>query len=147
MGLQVKNKDDKDSPMKPFEQIRLPNGLTAEVYDRSRPIAADTNRVEILIRIGMALRPDDFAEPSQYEKTCAVFGPEIFFEHQMVQSFVINKEKEATFRTLLETFKRNALPYLSTPRFPTQLAQSRYREILKNPYKYRILQDNRTEPA
>ena len=133
--------------MEPTEQIRMPNGLTAEVYDLSRQIAADTTRVEIIIRIGMALRPDDFAETSQYEQTCAAFGPEIFFEHRMVKSFVNNEGKEAAFHTLLEIFKRDALPYLSTPQFPTRFALSKHREILKNPYKYRIRQDNRTEPV
>lgn len=133
--------------MKLLEQISLPNGLTAEVYDLSRPIASDTVKVEILIRIGMALRPDDFAEPSQYEQTCAVFGPEIFYEHQMLQSFVGKGEQEATFQTLLATFKRDALPYLSSPRFPIRFAVSKYLEIQKNPYKYGIRQNERTEPA
>ena len=83
IGLQVKNKDDKGRTMKLYEQIQMPNGLTAEVHDLSREIAADTARVEMIIRIRVALRPDDFAEPLHFEKTRDVFGEEIVFEHRM----------------------------------------------------------------
>lgn len=133
--------------MKLFEQIRLPNGLTAEVYDLSRPIAADTIKVEMIIKIRVELLPDYFAEPAPFSQTRAVFGPEIFFEYRMGQSFVSNKEKDTVFRTLLETFKQDSLPYLSSAKFPGRFALSKYREILKNPYKYRITQDDRTESA
>ena len=79
--------------------------------------------------------------------TRAVFGPEIFFEYRMGQSFVSNGEKENVFRKLLETFKQDSLPYLSSPKFPARFALSKYREIMQNPYKYRNQQDDRAESA
>jgi hypothetical protein len=146
--LQVNNKDAKGgSMMKLFEQIPMPNGLTAEVYDLSRPIAADTTKVEMIIKIRVELLPDYFAEPAPFEQTRAIFGQEIFFEYRMGQSFVSHEEKDTVFRTLLETFKQDSLPYLSSPRFPARFALSKYREILQNPYKYRIQQDDRAESA
>jgi hypothetical protein len=141
MGLQVKNKDDKGPLMKPYELIPMSNGLTVEVYDLSRKIAADTVKVEMMIRIPVSLRPDDFTDPSQYEQTCAVFGKEIFYEHLLGRSFVGKDQENDVFRTLLETFKQASLPYLSTPQFRNRFAASRYREILQNPYKYRVRQD------
>jgi len=147
MGLQVKNKDDKGRTMKLYEQIQMPNGLTAEVHDLYREIAANTARVEMIVRIRVALRPDDFAEPLHFEQTRAVFGEEIVFEHRMGQSFVSNEQTDAVFRTLLATFKQTSLPYLSSLKFRARFAASRYREILQNPYKYRIRQDGRTESA
>jgi hypothetical protein len=147
IGLQVKNKDDTDPIMKLYEQIQMPNGLTAEVHDLSREIAANTVRVEMIIKIRVALSPDDFSEPLQFERTRAVFGEEIVFEHRLGQSFVNNDQKDVVFRTLLETFKQASLPYLSNQKFRTRFAASKYRDILQNPYKYRILQDGRTESA
>jgi hypothetical protein len=141
MGLQVKNKDDRDPLMKPYEQIPMPNGLTVEVYDLSRQIADDTVRVEMMIRIPVTLRPDDFTEPFQFEQTCAVFGKEIVYEHRLERSFVGRDQKNDVFRTLLETFKQASLPYLSNPKFRNRLAASKHREILQNPYKYRTRQD------
>lgn len=142
MGLQVKNKDDKGRCMKLFEQIPMPNGLTAEVQDLSRPIAADTARVEILIRIPMTLRPDDFAEPSQYEQARTVFGDEIFYERRLLQSFVKNDQKDAVFAMLLDNFKQASLSYLSSSKFRARFAASKYRDILQNPYKYRMRPDD-----
>jgi hypothetical protein len=148
MGLQVKIKDDKGQPMmKLYEQIPMSNGLTVEVHDLSRQIATNTVRVEMIIRIPVALRPDDFAELSQFEQTRAVFGEEIVYEHRLERSFVTSEQKEDVFRTLLSTFKRASLPYLSSPKFRTRFAGSKYREILQNPYKYRHRQDNSTVPA
>ncbi|MFH1080023.1 MAG: hypothetical protein V1766_07145 [Pseudomonadota bacterium] len=133
--------------MKCCEQIPMPNGLTAEVHDLSRQIAADTVRVEMVIRIPVALRPDDFAEPSRFEQTRAVFGEEIVYEHRLERSFVSSGQKDDVFRTLLETFKQASLPYLTSPRFRTRFAEFKYLEILQNPYKYRHRQDNPTESA
>ena len=148
MGLQVKIKDDKgQAMMKLYEQIAMPNGLTVEVHDLSRQIAADTVRVEMIIRIQVALSPDDFAEPSRFEQTRAVFGEDIVFEHRLERSFVTSAQKDDVFRTLLSTFKQASLPYLSSLNFRTRFAESKYREILQNPYKYRQRQDNPAESA
>jgi hypothetical protein len=147
MGLQVKNKDDKGPRMTLFEQIPMPNGLTVEVHDLSRPIAAGTIRVEIAVRISMTLSPDDFAEPSQYERTRAVFGDEIVYEHRLLQSFVSNDQKDVVSRPLLDHFKQASLPYLSSPKFRARFAASKYRDILQNPYKYRMQPDDRMESA
>ena len=133
--------------MKFYERIPLSNGLTVEVHDLSRPIAADTVRVELVARIPVTLNPDDFAEPSQYERTCAVFGEEIVFEHRMERSFVSSEQKDDVFRTMLETFRQALLPYLSNPKFRARFAVSKYRDILQNPYKYRQRQDHPTEFA
>ena len=129
--------------MKLFERIPLPNGLEAEVYDLSRPIAVDTTKVEMLIKIRVALRPEYFAAPAHFEQTRKVFGPEICYEYRTGQSFVANGEKEAVFGALLESFRKDALPYLSGGKFPGRFAMSRFMDILKNPYKY---PDNSQEP-
>ena len=129
--------------MKLFERIPLPNGLEAEVYDLSRPIAVDTTKVEMLIKIRVTLRPEYFAASAHFEQTRKVFGPEICYEYRTGQSFVANEEKEAVFGALLESFKKDALPYLSGGKFPGRFAMSRFMDILKNPYKY---PDSRREP-
>lgn len=132
--------------MKLYEQIPMPNGLTVEVFDLSRQIATDTVRVEMAIRIPLILRPDDFEEPLQFEQTRAVFGNEIVFEHRVERSFIGRDQKDDIFQALLETFKQASLPYLSNPKFRHRFAMSKYREILKNPYKFRIRKDRLTEP-
>ena len=128
--------------MQLFEHIPLPNGLVAEVYDLSSPIAADTTKVEMVIKIKVELRPDYFSAPAHFEQTRKIFGSDIFYEYRMGQSFVNTEEKEKVFGALLDSFKKDSLPYLSGEKFPGRLAMSKYTEILKNPYKYR---DDQTE--
>jgi len=122
--------------MKLYERIPLPNGLEAEVYDLSRPIAVDTTKVEMVIKIRVALRPEYFAATDHFEQTRKVFGPEICYEYRTGQSFVANEEKEAVFRALLESFRKDALPYLSGEKFPGRFSLSKFMDIVKHPYKY-----------
>jgi hypothetical protein len=122
--------------MKLYEQMALPNGLTAEVYDLSRPIAANTTKVEMVIKISMKLQPNYFVEPTHFEQTKKIFGPDIVFEHHMERSFVLNADVDDVTHALLGTFKKDSLPYLSSSIFPARFAQSKYRDIVKNPYKY-----------
>jgi hypothetical protein len=130
--------------MKLFERINLSNSLVAEVYDLSRPIAADTSKVEMVIKIRVTLRPDYFAAPDHFEQTRKIFGADIFYEYSMGQSFVNNDEKEKVFGSLLDSFKRDSLPYLSGDKFPGRFALSKYRDILKHPYKYYGVQTEQT---
>jgi hypothetical protein len=131
--------------MELFEEIPLSNNLKVEVWNQSRSIASDTTKVDIYIRLKVDLKPSYFAEHKHYEKVRDVFGPEIIFEYRMERAYVNNREKDTVFRELLETFKKDTLPYLSNPIFPRNLARSKYRDIEKNPYKYSTrLQDPST---
>jgi len=141
--LQVKHKDDKrPTSMKLVEEILLPNELMVEVWDKSRPIAADTAKVELYIRIKVALKPSYFIKHEHFELVRRIYGQEILFEHSKERTFVNNREKEAVFQELLNTFKKDLVPYLSKTVFPSNFALSKYWDIEKNRYKYfSFLQD------
>ncbi|MBM4271528.1 MAG: hypothetical protein FJ139_05140 [Deltaproteobacteria bacterium] len=141
--MQVKHKDDKKpTAMKCVEEILLPNELMVEVWDKSRPIAADTTKVELYIRIKVTLKPSYFIKHEHFELVKRIFGNEILFEHSIERTFVNNREKEAVFQELLDTFKRDLVPYLSKTAFPGNFALSKYWDIEKNRYKYlSFLQD------
>ncbi|MDD5712364.1 MAG: hypothetical protein PHY31_06335 [Smithellaceae bacterium] len=122
--------------MRLVEKIPLPNELELELWNLSRAIAADTTKVEALIRIKMEIRPSYFDSTEPYETTRRVFGRETFFEYRLERTFVASADKDRVFQDLWETFKKDTLPYLSKPDFPRRFALAKYREILKNPYKY-----------
>lgn len=136
--MQVKNKDDKKTiPMKLVEEIPLPNGLVVEVYDKSRPIALDTTKVEVYSRVKITLDPSFFSHQEHYEKVKKVFGDELYYEHTNERTFVNNNDREAVFQELLKTLKKDVIPYLSKPSFPSHFALSKYAEIEKHWYRYR----------
>ena len=45
------------------EEIRLPNGLVAEIWDGSRMIAADTATVILVVKIPVDVKPEYFEDP------------------------------------------------------------------------------------
>jgi hypothetical protein len=122
--------------MKPTEQIPLPNGLIVEVWDNSRPIAADTMSVKLLIRSKVELHPSYFIKAEHFELVRNIFGPDIFFEYTKERSFVNNSEKDTVFQELLNSFKKDSFPYLSRTTFPRDFALSKYWDIEKNRFKY-----------
>jgi hypothetical protein len=135
--LQVKYKDGKNINMATLvEEIPLPNGLKVEVWDQSIPIAVNTSKVELLIRIRVELQLSYFIKPEHFEIIREITGPVIFYEHKKQRPFVNNKEKDAVFRELVDTFKQDSLPYLARQKFPHNFALSKYWDIEKNRYKY-----------
>ena len=123
--------------MKHVENLSLPNGLSMDVWDVSRQIAADTVKVELIIKMDVAFESSYFDEEDQYLKTRRVFGPVGNYEYRKERTFVHNAETETVFRNLLDDFKKDALPYLAKDEFPRKFSQSKYREILQNWYKYK----------
>ncbi len=121
----------------PIETIELPNGLTLEICDYSRSIAADTDKVELFVRTAILLDPSFFPDRSQYETTRTHLGESIPFEYRNERTFVATAQRKEVFRQFVDTFKKDILPYLSKPDFPRRFALSRYRDILNNPFKYR----------
>jgi hypothetical protein len=149
--LQVKSKDAKgqshrkegQDAMKQIESINLPNGLSLDVWDASRQIAADTVKVELVIKMDVSFARSHFEEEDHYLKTRRVFGPAGSYEYRKERTFVHNAETETVFRNLLDDFKRDALPYLSQDNFPQHYSRSKYRDIVQNPYKYKDRLGNR----
>lgn len=129
--------------IKLVETIPLENGLTVEVRDASRPIAADTAKVELLFRVAVPLDSGDWTCPAHCETVRQVFGDPLRFEYRAVRSFVRSDEVENVSRELRDAFRRDMLAYLSRPDFPHRLALSKYRDVESHPYRYReFLKEN-----
>lgn len=122
--------------MRLVEVIALPNGLEARVEDLSRLIAADTASVVLVVRIPIAVKREYFEEPADCEKTRKVFGAEIVFEYRNERTFVPAAARGTQLDEFLSGFKKDVLPYVSKEHFPKRFVLSKYREIVKDPWKY-----------
>ncbi len=120
-----------------FEEIKLPNGLVADIWDGSRMIAADTASVVIVIKIAVAVKQEYFEDPAACRKTIGVFGSPLVYEFRNERTFTPAAEREDLFREFLDSFKKDVLPYLSKEQFPKRFVLSKYQEILKDPWKHR----------
>ena len=122
--------------MKLVEEINLPNGLTLQIFDLSRSIAANTVKVETSFQVKIALAESFFISAEDYILVKNIFGNELTYEHKMERTFVLQKDSDATREELIATFKNNSLNYLGKENFAEKLALSLLRDIRNNPYKY-----------
>ncbi len=118
------------------EQVRLPNGLVAEIWDGSRMIAADTASVVIVVKVPVEVKEEYFEDAAAFRKTENVFGSPIVFEYRNERTFVTAGEREAQFEEFLTNFRKDVLPYLSRDQFPKRFILSKHQEIVKDPWKY-----------
>ena len=118
------------------EEIRLPNGLVAEVWDGSRMIAADTATVVLVVRIPVDVKEEYFDDPQARRRTVGAFGSPVLFEYRNERTFVAAGEREALFSEFLANFKKDVLPYVSKDHFPKRFVLSKYHEMIKDPWKY-----------
>ena len=119
-----------------LEEIRLPNGLVAEIWDGSRLIAADTTTVVLVVKIPVALKEEYFEDPAACRKTARVFGSPLVYEYRNERTFMSVGEREALFNEFLANFKKDVLPYVSKEQFPKRFVLSKYQEMIKDPWKY-----------
>ncbi len=119
-----------------LEEIRLPNGLVAEIWDDSRLIAADTTTVVLVVKIPVTLKEEYFEDPAACRKTAKVFGSPLVYEYRNERTFVPVGEREALFSEFLASFKKDVLPYVSKDHFPKRFVLSKYQEMIKDPWKY-----------
>jgi hypothetical protein len=134
---EVKDKGEGEAPMTLFEEITLPNGLVAEIWDGSRMIAADTTTVVLVVKIPVELKQEYFEDLAACRKTATVFGSPLVYEYRNERTFVAAGEREALFGEFLAGFKKDVLPYVSKEQFPKRFVLSKYHEIMKDPWKHR----------
>jgi len=131
--------------MKLVEEISLPNRLTVEVYDQSRPVAQDTVKVVFIARVRVEVKETYFERREHYEMTRNIFGPEVLFEQVNERTFVSVRDQEKVFKEFEDHFRKDALPYISKPHFPSRFVLSKYEDIRKNPWKYGLLPEQKVE--
>ena len=119
-----------------LEEIRLPNGLVAEIWDGSRMIAADTTTVVLVVKIPVDLKQEYFEDAAAWRKTARVFGSPLVYEYRNERTFVVAGEREALFGEFLASFKKDVLPYVSKEHFPKRFILSKYQEMIKDPWKH-----------
>jgi hypothetical protein len=119
-----------------IEEINLANGLKLKIFDLSRPIAADTFKVEISFQTKIDLKESYFTAPQDYAQVKNILGDELTYERKMVRSFVYDKDQDPVREDLINTFKKNSMNYLASVNFPQMLALSMLKDIKNNPYKY-----------
>lgn len=114
------------------DKTRLENGLTLEVYDRSRRVAGDRWVVSFVAHIDVEVRPEYFenlhTRGLAFEDIRAAVGEKVSYRNEKTRNFIAETEKDEVFRGLKERFLGASLGYLSSPDFPRKLILRQYQE-------------------
>ncbi len=115
-----------------IDKIKLGNGLTLEVYDRSRLVAGDRWLVSFVACIDIEVKPEYFesmdTQGLAFEDIRAAVGEKVSYRNEKTRNFIAEPEKDEVFRGLKERFLDASLGYLSSPDFPRKLILREYQE-------------------
>ncbi len=115
-----------------IDKIKLENGLTLELYDRSRPVAGDRWLVSFVARIDVEVRAEYFqGEHSpgiSFDVIRAAVANKVAYRHEKTRNFIAETKKDEVFDGLKERFLAASLAYLSNPDFPRKLILMQYQK-------------------
>jgi len=111
----------------------LKNGLTLEIYDQSREIAGDRWLVKMAAKIDipidhLCLR-DGLSKHVTLNALKEAFDNRIRYEQRRERNFIAEKEKDAVFNDLMNSFLTSTREYLSHPNFAMRYAVKEYLKL------------------
>lgn len=116
-----------------IDKIELENGLTLELYDRSRRVAGDRWLVYFVARIEVEVRPEYFegqhTSDLLFDDIRAAVGDRATYRHGKTRNFVTETKKDEVFEGLKERFLAASLGYLSAADFPRKLILMKYQQV------------------
>ena len=117
---------------KQIDKIKLENGLTMELYDCSRPVAADRWLVSLVARIEVKVRPKYFeginTPDDPLDAIREAVGNKATYRHEKTRNFIAETENDDVFKQLKERFLAASIGYLSSADFPRKLILMQYKQ-------------------
>jgi hypothetical protein len=130
MGEQMTN--DQAMEGKLIDEVRLKNGLTLELHDRSRPVAGDRWLVSFIARIEVNVRPEYFEgrhiPDLPFDAIRTAVGDKVTYHHEKARNYIAETQKDEVFEGLKERFLAASLGYLSSADFPRKLILMEYQK-------------------
>jgi hypothetical protein len=109
----------------------LPNGLTLEFWDHSRPVAGDRWYVLLEARIAVPVRADTLPPDlrPQAAQVVAVLGDEIIFSQKDERNFIAASEAPGVLKDMQERFMALAPGYFGHTDFAAKFIPKKYAEL------------------
>jgi len=114
-----------------IKEIPLENNLRLEIYDASRPLAADRWLVKLTARIHIpvdeALTDAEAGLPTP-SAVKELIGDSLVFEQDKTRHFIDEHEKDDVFQAMLDNLLNHSLTYLSHPEFAKRYTIKTFKE-------------------
>ncbi|MFC1863920.1 hypothetical protein ACFL1Z_08225 [Thermodesulfobacteriota bacterium] len=114
-----------------ISKIDLDNGLTLELYDRSKVVAGDRWLVSFIARIDVDVRKEyfnGFDSEMPFKEIKASLGERVTYSYEKSRNFIDENEKDEVLLDLKDKYLKSDLQYLSSPEFPQKLIISKYKQ-------------------
>lgn len=112
----------------PVKTISLDNGLTLEIYDESREIAAKRWVVRMMARIVIPIDSISFPQGQNVGEIKDLLGQTVLYEQKKERNFIDEQKKDAVFTSVCDTFLETAGAYLAHADFPRKFVFKKYRD-------------------
>jgi len=118
-----------------YKKIELENNQTLIISDLSREISADGYVVIMKANIEINIEKELFFEAPlsdfKFEDILATLGDKVIYEYKIERNFIMSKEKDRVFETLVKTFLDNLGQYVAKPKFPGKFILKEYKDRIK----------------
>jgi hypothetical protein len=124
-----------------IKMLDLENNLCVKIYDGSKKLIGDRYQVimdiEIEIPITHSVLENDHQLLSDIKNLKSLLGDKVMFKKTRDKIFVDEKEKDNLLNTMIDSFVKDIIPYLSRPDFPVKFINKKYQEKLKKQNRMR----------
>lgn len=118
----------------------LPNGLTLEFYDCSRPMAGDRWQVILEVRLPVpvtaATLPPDLRDRA--DEVLTALGPEIFFVKKEMRHFIDIREVPGALQEMQTRLWEGLKNYVGHPDFAGRYIHTKFAELQGQPNRQSI---------
>ena len=106
----------------------LPNGLTLELWDHSRPVAGDRWYTLMETRIAIPVRADSLPPDLKplADQVVQALGAEIIFSHQEERNFIAASEHPSLLKDMQDRILKLALSYFGHENFAPKFIRKTY---------------------
>ena len=115
-----------------IDKIKLENGLTLELYDRSKHVAGDRWLVSFLacMEVGVEREYFEDQDPSNlpFDAIRKAVGDKVTYRYEKTRNFIKETEKDEVLKGLKERFLSATLGYLSSLDFALKLILKKYQD-------------------
>jgi hypothetical protein len=113
-----------------LRRLPLPNGLSLEIYDHSRPMAGDRWQVTLEVRIPIPLDPPHLPPhlAERREEVVRALGPDFAFSQMDRRHFIDVREVPALLRDMEERLLHTLKAYIHHPEFAPRFVARKFKE-------------------
>ncbi len=103
------------------KSINLKNGLTLELWDKSRSMVGDRWKITVVaqtdIPVEKALLESNGSTQGNLDEMKMLLGESVRFEKKMERYFIDEKEKDGIIKEIIDSLMESLFSYLSHPQF------------------------------